>query len=102
MVGMLLESQARSRRPKEQLSLMEMFNSSAQYHFNQDIKLLQRIAMESVERRRKNPSDKKDLLNQMLLGVDSKTGQKMTDQSICDNIVTFLIVRKPAPPSRSS
>jgi len=93
MVGMLLESNARSRRPKAQLSLMEMFNSSAQYHFNQDIKLMQQVAMDCVERRRKHPSDKKDLLNQMLLGVDSKTGQKMTDQSICDNMITFLIVR---------
>jgi cytochrome P450/NADPH-cytochrome P450 reductase len=44
-----------------------------------------------VDHRRANPSDKKDLLNAMLFGKDPKTGEKMTDQSIINNIITFLI-----------
>lgn len=91
MVGFLLESGHRARKTKVQLALGEILNSSPHYHFTQDIKYLQKVAMDCVEKRRQQPSEKKDLLNAMLNGVDSKTGKKMSDQSICDNMITFLI-----------
>jgi len=91
MVGMLSESGRRARRPGVQKELMRILNTGSHYHFEQDIKLLQRVAMECIERRRTHPSDKKDLLNAMLNGVDHKTGKKMNDQSICDNIITFMV-----------
>jgi len=91
MVGFLSESGHRARRPKAQKALMQMLNTGSHYHFEQDIKYMQSVAMECVEKRRKQPSDKKDLLNAMLNGVDPRTGRKMNDQSICDNMITFLI-----------
>lgn len=36
--------------------------------------------------RKKNPTDKPDLLNLMLKGVDQKTGQGLSDQSIRQNV----------------
>jgi cytochrome P450/NADPH-cytochrome P450 reductase len=51
----------------------------------------ERIAGEIVEGRRKNPSDRKDLLNAMINGRDPKTGQSMPDDLITANMITFLI-----------
>jgi cytochrome P450/NADPH-cytochrome P450 reductase len=38
--------------------------------------------MEVIKTRRENPTDKKDLLNGMLSGVDPKTGEKMSVSEI--------------------
>lgn len=66
-----------------------------------DIKLLRETADQSkhpsscvaslfmaivVAERRRYPSDKKDILNSMLQDKDLKTGQKMSDKSITDNV----------------
>lgn len=51
-------------------------------------------ALALVQQRRANPTDPdapKDLLDRMLTVVDAKTGEKMTDESIVDNLITFLI-----------
>jgi cytochrome P450/NADPH-cytochrome P450 reductase len=82
MVGFLVESGHRSRRPQVQLALMRMLNSTSQYSFDKDIKFLQQVAMECVEKRRRQPSEKKDLLNAMLNGVDPKTGKKVSLQNV--------------------
>ncbi len=39
-----------------------------------------------IEERRKHPTEKQDLLNIMLNGVDQKTGQRLSDQSIRQNV----------------
>jgi cytochrome P450 len=39
-----------------------------------------------VERRRKTPTERKDLLTIMLEGEDSRTGEAMTDGSIAKNV----------------
>ncbi|KAF2690981.1 NADPH-cytochrome P450 reductase-like protein [Lentithecium fluviatile CBS 122367] len=62
---------------------------SAQYWEN--VELLRRTSSEVIQKRKQNPSEKRDLLNGMLNGVDPKTGEKMTDESIIDNMITFLI-----------
>jgi cytochrome P450/NADPH-cytochrome P450 reductase len=62
---------------------------SAQYWEN--VALLRKTGSEVIQKRKQNPSEKKDLLNGMLNGVDPKTGEKMTDESIIDNMITFLI-----------
>lgn len=36
-------------------------------------------------------SERRDLFSAMLKGGDSLTGEKMTDESIIDNLITFLI-----------
>ncbi|KAI8634470.1 bifunctional P-450:NADPH-P450 reductase [Xylariaceae sp. FL1651] len=59
--------------------------------FWDDIGILRKTAEEVLESRKKHPDDRKDLLNAMLKGVDSKTGKRMSDSSIIDNLITFLI-----------
>ncbi|KAL0930407.1 bifunctional P-450/NADPH-P450 reductase [Colletotrichum truncatum] len=59
--------------------------------FFEDIDILRKTAAEVLETRKKAPSSRRDLLGAMLDGVDPQTGQKMTDESIIDNLITFLI-----------
>ena len=87
MVGFLQESGSRSGRPAVANFLMR----SAQQKFNSDIALLKKEATEVVAERRANPKDEKDLLNAMIKGRDVKTGEGLTDESILNNMITFLI-----------
>ncbi|KAI0469334.1 bifunctional P-450:NADPH-P450 reductase [Xylaria cf. heliscus] len=57
----------------------------------QDIEVLRNTAQEVLDARKKHPDNRKDLLNAMLNGVDPKTGKHMSDSSIIDNLITFLI-----------
>ena len=52
---------------------------------------MRQTADEVVEARKKNPTDRKDLLNAMLNGADPKTGEKLSDANITDQLITFLI-----------
>jgi cytochrome P450/NADPH-cytochrome P450 reductase len=56
-----------------------------------DIDVLRSTAKGVLDERKRRPSDRRDLLTAMLDGVDPKTGVKMTDESIMDNLITFLI-----------
>jgi cytochrome P450/NADPH-cytochrome P450 reductase len=87
MVGFLLESGRRAVRTR----IGAMFNRSVERQYLEDIATMRTVAQDMVNYRRANPIDKKDLLNAMLFGKDPKTGEKMTDISIIDNIITFLI-----------
>lgn len=53
---------------------------------------MKKTCQELVALRRQYPNGKNDLLNVMLKGVDSKTGQALTDDSIYNNMIIFLIV----------
>lgn len=90
MVGLLQESGARARRPA--LTNYLMFSSQRKY--DEDIALLKKVAADCVADRRNNPSDKKDLLNTILTGRDPKTGEGLTEASIINNMITFLIAGK--------
>ncbi|KAK1543827.1 bifunctional P-450/NADPH-P450 reductase [Colletotrichum paranaense] len=83
----LTECGNRDKRP----AFANYFFRSTEQKFFADIELLRKTAREVLESRKANPSDRKDLLSAMLNGVDPKTGQKMTDASIIDNLITFLI-----------
>lgn len=87
MVDFLVESGNRSRRT----AIQQYFMRDAQYRYDNDINLMQKTCTELVAHRRKHPSDKKDLLNAMLKGIDPKTGQGLTDDMINNNMITFLI-----------
>lgn len=74
------------------------FMPSVFYHshnkkFRENIKLLRTTAREVLDARKteQGPNKRKDLLTAMLDGVDPKTGKKMTDESIIDNLITFLV-----------
>jgi cytochrome P450/NADPH-cytochrome P450 reductase len=90
MTGMLQESGNRARRP----AIANYFMRSAQQKYDSDIALLKKVAGEVVAQRKKHPSDKKDLLNAMMLGRDPKTKEGLTDTSVMNNMITFLIAGK--------
>jgi cytochrome P450 / NADPH-cytochrome P450 reductase len=98
MVGVLSESGARAQRPAFATYLMR----STQQKYDADIALLKKVAGEAIAERQAHPSDKKDLLNAMLKGRDPKTGERMTEQSIMNNMITFLIAGKPLSSSSIS
>ena len=87
MVGFLQESGARARRPVFANYLIW----NTQQKFDSDIALLKEVATEVVAERRANLNNKKDLLNTMIKGRDMKTGEGLTDESILNNMITFLI-----------
>ncbi|KAJ5639427.1 Oxidoreductase FAD/NAD(P)-binding [Penicillium longicatenatum] len=87
MVGLLAGSGARSRRP----ALLNNLPTSENTKYWADIDYLRKLSQELVDDRKNNPEDKKDLLNAMILGRDPQTGNGLTDSSIVDNMITFLI-----------
>ena len=56
-----------------------------------NVKYMHEVARGIIERRRARPVESPDLLNSMLNGRDPQTGQGMTDESIINNMVTFLV-----------
>ena len=87
MREVLLEAGRRSIRP----SLVKRLMKSADKKYADDIEVLQSTAQKIVADKRANPTDKKSLVNTMLNGKDPKTGEKMTNESIANNMITFLI-----------
>jgi cytochrome P450/NADPH-cytochrome P450 reductase len=87
MADFLKVSGDRARRD----AITQMFYRAETQKYHDDIELLRKTSQEVIDTRRANPTDKKDLLNGMLNGVDSKTGEKMTDDNVIDNMITFLI-----------
>jgi cytochrome P450/NADPH-cytochrome P450 reductase len=87
MVGFLVESGNRTRRTRIEAFLHPQF----QRQYDQDIALMRTVAAEVVAHRRANPTDKKDLLNAILFGKDPQTSERLTDESIMNNLITFLI-----------
>lgn len=87
MSGMLSESFARSRRP----AFAGFVYQSQEQKYRADIAELETVSRELLESRRRNPTDKKDLLNSMILNRDPKTGEQLDDDAIIRNMITFLI-----------
>ncbi|KAG8773913.1 hypothetical protein FRC12_002252, partial [Ceratobasidium sp. 428] len=83
----LVESLMRSRRP----SIVTAVSYGAKAKYAEDIAIMQKLASEIIEDRKKHPIEKKDLLNAMLLGKDPVTGQGLTDKNIQAQMLTFLI-----------
>jgi cytochrome P450 / NADPH-cytochrome P450 reductase len=90
MVGFLAESGRRETRTR----LERLLNPAPERQYQADIAIMGSVAAEVVAHRRSNPVDKKDLLNAMLLGKDPKTGQRLSDDNIMSNMLTFLVAGK--------
>jgi cytochrome P450 / NADPH-cytochrome P450 reductase len=90
MVDFLVESGARMRRSRVET----YFNPQFQRKYDADIQLMKDVATEVIGYRRANPSPKKDLLNVLLFGKDPQTGERLTDESVMNNMITFLIAGK--------
>ncbi|KAE8374449.1 fatty acid hydroxylase [Aspergillus bertholletiae] len=87
MGGMLTESFARSRRP----GFAGLLYQNQEKQYQADIEQLTQTARELLDSRRRHPTDKKDLLNALILNKDPKTGEKLGDDAIIRNMITFLI-----------
>ncbi|TDL26943.1 bifunctional P-450/NADPH-P450 reductase [Rickenella mellea] len=90
MSEFLTESGMRSARPEFLRPWYE--ESNAKYEAN--IKVMSDFARKLIDARKLNPQksgNKKDLLDLMLEGRDSKTGVGLSDENIIYNLLTFLI-----------
>lgn len=72
-------------------AITQLFYRAESQKYWEDIDLLRKTSESVIKTRRDHPTDKKDLLNGMLFGVDPKTGKTMSDDSIMDNMITFLV-----------
>ncbi|KAI1458582.1 bifunctional P-450:NADPH-P450 reductase [Annulohypoxylon moriforme] len=88
MTEFLLESGRRTQR----LPLPAIFYQSQDKLFQTHIDIMRETADEVLQERIADPDNKRnDLLAAMLKGRDPVTGEKMSDQSIIDNLITFLV-----------
>lgn len=88
MGDFLKECGNRNKRPSFAPSFLYR---SIDEKFYKDIAVMRDVADEVVRTRKAAPSDRKDLLNAMLVGVDPQTGQKLSDDNITNQLITFLI-----------
>ena len=87
MTEIMLEANVGPRRT----FVEKWWNPEPRKRFEKNTATLRRIAREMIDNRRANWTDKKDLLNAMLYSKDPKTGERMTEESIVDNLITFLV-----------
>ncbi|EFX05838.1 cytochrome p450 monooxygenase [Grosmannia clavigera kw1407] len=89
MGSYLTESGNRSRRPP----LPAFVYRAVDQKYWADIAVMQDTADGVLQARKEQnpPSDRKDLMAAMLEGKDPKTGEKLDDKSIINNLITFLI-----------
>lgn len=87
MTNFLIYGEKRSKRP----SMVNALYRTDEAKWFEDSAYMRKFSSELVQERMRNPKDSKDLLNAMLLGKDPKTGKAMTDDSIIDNMITFLV-----------
>lgn len=87
MVRFLVESGARARKTRIEAFIWR----EPERQYWKDIEDMKSVCKELIEHRRSNPVDKKDLLNAMLFGRDPKTKERLTDESVVNNMITFLI-----------
>lgn len=74
--------------------LPSIFYTSENKKYHKNIRLLRKTARDVIEERKKEPDGfkgRRDLLTAMMEGVDARTGRKMTEESVIDNLVTFLV-----------
>lgn len=89
MVDGLAEAGARSRRP----GIVNRVKLSTQRRYGADIALMHEVSDALIAERRADPdgSKKNDLLARMLSAQDPITGERLSDENIRYQMVTFLI-----------
>lgn len=87
MVSFLVYSGVRSRRP----TFLQSWYAAEEAKYQENIDYMRNLSNDLVQARRDHPKDTKDLLNAMIKGKDPKTGKSVSDDSIIDNLITFLI-----------
>lgn len=89
MVRALEEAGARGRRLPLQSKLM----LRKRYQYDEDVRLMHQIADELIADRRKQGDTvgTRDILSVMLSAADPQTGERLSDENIRNQLVTFLI-----------
>ncbi len=87
MVRGLAEAQSQLQRPPFITKLMLL----TQRRFRADIQLMFDVVDKVIAERRAQGGGPEDLLHAMLAGVDPDTGEKLSDENIRYQIITFLI-----------
>ncbi|KAL1848448.1 hypothetical protein Plec18170_008046 [Paecilomyces lecythidis] len=88
MVRFLTEADIKATLP----SFLSNLRLRAKKRVQLDIETMRTVCREIVDERRKtNPGTKNDLLDTMLNSRDGLTGDGLSDESIIDNILTFLV-----------
>lgn len=89
MLFILHEANQHMRR----LPIMNRLMYKTKERYNKDIQYMYTVAHKILEQRRKAEEAEQvdDLLGRMLEGVDPETGEKLSDQNIIYQMVTFLI-----------
>ncbi|KAK0254707.1 hypothetical protein LTS09_010178 [Friedmanniomyces endolithicus] len=70
---------------------MAPFYRADDAQFFSDIEYMRNLSQEIIDKRLQHPEDTKDLLNAMLYGKDPRTGKSLSQGTIIDNLITFLI-----------
>ncbi|KAL2127195.1 hypothetical protein VTI74DRAFT_11119 [Chaetomium olivicolor] len=89
MADTLVELGNRTSRP----NWASIFYRSSERKLMRDIDLMRRTSDELIKARRADAAgnQRKDLLTAMMDGVDAWSGKKLSDESIINNLVTFLV-----------
>lgn len=91
MDGSTAEAVKRPTRPKLLNRLVY------QSKFNRDCNTMRQYAVDCLEYRKANPTDRKDMLYTMMNSKDPETGKSLDEQQIIDEIVTMPIGSRTAP-----
>lgn len=97
MAGFLSGSGKRAGRPR----FMNNLPTSENAQYWEYVDRMRNIAAELLEERRQDPEEHKDILNVMINGRDPKTGEGLSDDSILDNMMTFLVAGESSLPNAS-
>ncbi|TLD31647.1 hypothetical protein PspLS_01686 [Pyricularia sp. CBS 133598] len=87
MVAILSEADIQAMLP----DWAGVFRPRAMRKFKKDIQLMTDLCRGMVEARRANPVKRRDFLNAMLQNSDPETGEKLDDDEIVRNLITFLV-----------
>lgn len=87
MIAVLVEAAKRSERP----DWLNWCYWNANKQFDKENEFIHQFAKEVLDSRRNKKHSKKDLLDAMMNGKDPSTGKGLPDQTIVDNLITFLM-----------
>ncbi|EFQ36281.1 cytochrome P450 [Colletotrichum graminicola] len=87
MVSILSEADIQAMLP----DWAGFFRPRAMRKFKKDIQLMTELCRGMVEHRRRNPVSRRDFLNAMLNNSDPETGERLDDDEIVRNLITFLV-----------
>ncbi|RJE22342.1 Cytochrome p450 [Aspergillus sclerotialis] len=82
------------KRPTRPSLLTWLFYQSS---YDKNIKAMRDYGARIVERRKANPTDKKDMLHALIYGKDPETGKALSDSQVLDEIINIFIGSATAP-----